>query len=94
MYVAKFDRNQPAKFIKKADPYIKKNIKAEIDRLIENPTIADVLVGDLIGYSSHHFKIHKTEYRIIFFLDENLKELLITYVGPRENAYDVMKNSM
>jgi len=68
-----------------------RSIQAEIasthlPKIEANPFDAgSPLHGNLKGNLSYHFKTKNTQYRIIYFVDDNL--ITVTIIGTRDNIY-------
>lgn len=77
-------------FIKKADLPLKEKIKEEVLKIKDNPTLGEFLHGTLKGLRSHHFHFVRTQYRIAYFVKDNV---IVVTIASRENFYrDLERN--
>ena len=78
-------------FIKKSDPPLKAKIKEEVLKIAATPTLGEPLHGNLKELRPHHFRFVRTQYRIAYFVKNNV---IIVTVTSRENFYrDLERNS-
>jgi addiction module RelE/StbE family toxin len=74
--------------IKKIDKSVAKEIKDKhLDIILENPTEADRLKGQLSNLYSYHFQKNGTQYRIAYEILEDDKIVFHYMVATRENFY-------
>lgn len=72
-----------AKALKKLDEQTKERIKKNLQELAANPYQA----GEPL-HPSEFWKIKTGDYRAIYQIDDNKKEIVILFVGHRKNVYD------
>ena len=86
-----FLSNKAGKQYKKLDSHIRDKIKSSLDRLKKQPHKAFTLSGKYA--SLRYLKIvHKgVMYRIVYDISEKSKEVLIIFLGTRENFYKELK---
>jgi len=78
------------KRIKKFTKPEKKQLDAQVLKIIDNPTIGSEKKGDLRGVYVHKFKIKATQYLLSYrFIGEGLELIMI---GPHENYYRDLKS--
>jgi len=84
---------QSRSFQKKVKKLRKKEkiaLDAEINIIVENPSIGAEKKGDLQGIFVHKFKVKTILYLLSYrFRDENLELIML---GPHENYYRDLKN--
>lgn len=66
-------------------PRVKPFIRAITEALTKDPYLGKALKYDLAGYDS----VRHNRYRIIDTVDETKRQVIIAFVGPRENVYNV-----
>ncbi len=81
-----------AKDIKNFDKPLKLKLLNTIDKIALQPSIGEMLTGDLSGVYSYHFSYDKTQYRIAYIAQEDEVLIYFVSVGSRENFYDKLKN--
>lgn len=86
-----FLSNKAGKQYKKLDSHIRDKIKSNLDGLRKHPHKAFTLSGKYAGL--RYLKIvHKgVMYRIVYDISEKSKEVLIVFLGTRENFYKELK---
>ena len=86
-----FLSKKAGKQYKKLDSHIRDKIKSNLDRLKKHPHKAFSLSGKYT--SLRYLKIvHKgVMYRIVYDISEKSKEVLIIFLGTRENFYKELK---
>jgi len=86
-----FLSNKAGKQYKKLDPYIRDKIKSKLDGLKQHPQKAFTLSGKHAGL--RYLKIiHKgVRYRIVYDISDERKEVLIIFLGTRENFYKELR---
>lgn len=72
---------------RKLSPELQKHIQIEILSLTNNPTKGQRLKGEFRFLYSLHTAFAGTQYRIVYEINPNQKEIYIHYVGSRENFY-------
>jgi mRNA interferase RelE/StbE len=76
-------RTPAQKFLKKLDPFIRKEILKKIKKLEENPFIGEPLVGNLSGL----WKLRYDKYRIIYEVEDEKLIIFVLNIGHRKNVY-------
>ncbi len=76
---------------KKFDPLLKQKIKAEANKLSEDPRRYEELRGPLRGIRSYHFDYGKTQYRIAYRILEDKKQIEVVLVKSRESFYQTLR---
>ena len=86
-----FLSNKAGKQYKKLDPHIRDKIKSKLDRLKQHPHKAFALSGKYAAL--RYLKIiHKgVKYRIVYDISDVRKEVLIIFLGTRENFYKELR---
>lgn len=76
-------------FEKMDDPVVR-TILQRVDRLETDPNLGKLLKGKASEYNLHSYRVATTqgEYRLIYQLLEDEKEILAIFVGSREDIYD------
>jgi len=89
-----FLSNKAGKQYKKLDSHIRDKIKSNLDGLRKHPHKAFTLSGKYAGL--RYLKIvHKgVMYRIVYDISEKSKEVLIIFLGTRENFYKELKRHL
>ena len=83
------------KDLKLIDKSVINEIKKEhIDKIFIAPYKCNELKGELSGIRAYHFKKNKTEYRICFFINEEINTLYFLMIGKRENFYELLKQRL
>lgn len=81
---------QAHQFIKRTDAPLKEKIREEVLKVALDPNSGQLLHGKLKGLRSHHFHFVRTEYRIAYFVKDNV---MIVAIASRENFYrDLERN--
>lgn len=75
---------QAHKFIKKSDPPLRLKLREELLKIKENPRLGRKLAGTLKNLKSYHFGFVRTQYRIAYYLKDNI---IIVTIATRENFY-------
>lgn len=70
------------KFLKKLDANLKERIKNKISDLKENPEL-----GKPLKYS-HWWSLRIGDYRAIYKINKERKQVIILFIGHRKNIYD------
>ena len=86
-----FLSSKAGKQYKKLDPHIRDTIKSNLDGLKQHPHKAYTLSGKYAGL--RYLKIiHKgVNYRIVYDVFDEKKEVLIIFLGTRENFYKELR---
>lgn len=83
-------RQAVAKYIRKADPLLKKTLNQKVEEIANNPHSAYKLCGEFKDLLSHHFTHRGVDYRIIYeIFPQNL--IVVELIGPRENIYEKLR---
>ncbi len=69
-------------------------IYSRIYEIAENPYQNEKLSGPFRGLRSQHGKFKGVEYRVIYYIDEEGKLIIIALVGSRENIYKELTKRM
>lgn len=84
---------QVKKDLKKLDKKIIQLIQLTVIPAIkENPKEANKLKEQLNGFYSYHFRYSKTDYRIVYTVNDTELQVLIYKIGTRENFYKDIPN--
>lgn len=75
---------QAYRFIKRADLPLKEKIREEVLKIACDPKVGKLLGGSLKGMRSHRFFFASTQYRIAYFVKQ---DLIVISVASRENFY-------
>ncbi|MCC5845121.1 MAG: type II toxin-antitoxin system RelE/ParE family toxin [Verrucomicrobia bacterium] len=75
--------------VKKLKANEKKELDAEIKRLLENPTLGQEKKGDLEGIRVHKFKMNRQQILLAYEVTES--ELTLLTFGSHENYYRDLK---
>ena len=78
---------EAAERIRRLHPLIKKEVRAGIRILLDNPHLGYALHDELSGYWS--FRIRT--YRVIFRPNEEESTVDVVYVGPRRSVYEELR---
>ena len=68
------------KALKKLDGSVKSKLPALLEKISENP-----LVGRPLRHYANYFRIRFGNYRLIYLVDEERNEVLVSLVGKRDN---------
>ena len=89
-----FLSNKAGKQYKKLDSHIRDKIKSNLDGLRKHPHKAFTLSGKYAGLRYQKI-VHKgVMYRIVYDISEKSKEVLIIFLGTRENFYKELKRHL
>lgn len=69
-------------------------VNTNIQLIINDPTIGDKKVGDLLGISVHKFKIQNHLYLLAYSHEVELSLLYLIALGEHENFYSKLKKYM
>ena len=77
------------KDLRKLPPLVVESLETEhFPALKRTPRAGEPLYQDLKGLWSYHFIKLRTQYRIVYEIDDDAKVIYILLIGPRENLYD------
>lgn len=80
--------------IKKLHPNEKKALDRAVKKIIENPDIGVLKVGDLSGVSVHKYKVKEKQFLLGYKIDQDQLVLTLLALGHHENFYrDIKKNN-
>ena len=86
-----FLSNKAGKQYKKLDLHIRDKIKSKLNGLKKHPHKAFTLSGKYAGLRYQKI-VHKgVMYRIVYDISEERKEVLVIFLGTRENFYKELK---
>ncbi|HAG10835.1 MAG TPA: hypothetical protein DCK76_05520 [Desulfotomaculum sp.] len=74
--------------LKKMEPALRDFLYNRIHEIAENPYKNNKLSGPYKELRSQHNKFKGKEYRVIYYIDEEGRLIVIALVGSRENIYD------
>ena len=80
-----------SKAVKKLHLNQKKELDKAVKKIIHNPKIGDLKVGDLAGYRVYKFKNNVEMFLIGYGVDDELTLLSLIALGTHENFYRDMK---
>ncbi len=73
--------------IRSLHPQIKPIVKAQIEKLKEDPYLGKALENELSGY----YSLRTRKFRIIYKIDHQKHIVVIHYVGHRKDVYELFK---
>ena len=73
--------------LKKMETALRDFVYSRIYEIAENPYKSEKLSGPFKELRSQHSKFRGVEYRIIYYIDEDGKLIIIALVGSGENIY-------
>lgn len=74
--------------IKSLHPETKPIIKAQMEKLKENPYLGKALEKDLSGY----YSLRTRKFRVIYKIDHQKQIVQIHHVGPRKDVYELFRD--
>jgi len=74
--------------LKKMEPALRDFLYTKIYEIAENPYQYEKLSGPYKELRSQHNKFRGVEYRVIYYINEEGKLIVIALIGTRENIYD------
>lgn len=77
--------------IKKLPPPIRRHIVDIIQLLTKDPYYGEQLEGQWRFLRSLHTVYMRTHYRVVYEVDENLKQIIIRFAASRENFYRTLR---
>ncbi len=77
--------------LKKLSPPVRQHIIAEIQILSKTPYHGERLQGQWRFLRSLHTVYRRTDYRILYEVDETAKQVIIRFAASRENFYRVLR---
>jgi len=72
---------------KKLDRHIQNRLKEKLLEMKENPCIGFILTGKHKGLRYVKTLHKRVEYRIVYDISENSSEVMVVFLGSRENFY-------
>lgn len=75
------------KEFRKFPSHIRDALVNETFKLADNPTLGGQLKGSFRAFRSLHLKIQNIQYRVVYEVIEEKREIYILAVGTRENFY-------
>jgi mRNA-degrading endonuclease RelE of RelBE toxin-antitoxin system len=79
------------KFLKNCEFNLQVKIKKEIDKIAKTPESNKILQGALYPIRVHQFFFQRTQYRIAYYIKDNV---IIILIGTRENFYEELKRKL
>ncbi len=76
---------------KKLDLYIRKKLKNKFKILEQNPYNGFTLSGKYTGLRYLKITHKRVEYRVVYDVYDKSREVLIIFLGTRENFYDELR---
>jgi addiction module RelE/StbE family toxin len=86
-----FLSNKAGKQYKKLNSHIRDKIKSNLDGLKQHPHKAFKLSGKYAGLRYLKIIHKRVKYRIVYDVSDERKEVLIIFLGTRENFYKELK---
>jgi len=80
--------------LKKLPVGIRNFLIEEINTLKNNPHAGKSLRGKLSKYYSLHIKLVGVEYRVVYEINNQAKEIIVHHVGTRENFYKEIERKL
>jgi mRNA-degrading endonuclease RelE of RelBE toxin-antitoxin system len=80
--------------LKKLPVGVRNFLIEELDVLKNNPHAGESLRGKLSKFHSFHTRLAGTDYRAIYEINKNIREIVIHYVGTRENIYKEVERKL
>lgn len=77
--------------IKKIPRVVRENLVLSSEALRVNPFAGEKLSGSLHFLYSLHFSCGGVQYRAVYAINEKEKQVIMHYVGSRENFYEKVK---
>ncbi|MFZ5645637.1 MAG: type II toxin-antitoxin system RelE family toxin [Bacillota bacterium] len=74
--------------LKKMEPALRDFLYNRLYEIAENPYQNDKLSGPYRELRSQHSKFRGVEYRVIYYINEEGRLIIIALIGTRENIYD------
>ncbi|MCG9969705.1 type II toxin-antitoxin system RelE/ParE family toxin [Pelotomaculum terephthalicicum JT] len=78
--------------LKKMEPALRDFMYNRISEIAEDPYKNKELSGLFKELRSQHNKFRGVEYRVIYYIDEEGRLIIIALMGTRENIYDELAN--
>jgi mRNA-degrading endonuclease RelE of RelBE toxin-antitoxin system len=79
------------RLIKKLPRLVREKLVLSSEALRTNPFAGEKLSGSLHFLYSLHFSCGGVQYRAVYTINEQEKQIIIHYVGSRENFYEKVK---
>jgi mRNA-degrading endonuclease RelE of RelBE toxin-antitoxin system len=79
------------RIIKKLPRMVREKLILSSNALTTNPFAGEKLSGSLHFLHSLHFSSGGVQYRAVYTVDEQERQVIIHYVGSRENFYEKVK---
>jgi mRNA-degrading endonuclease RelE of RelBE toxin-antitoxin system len=80
-----------ARTVKKLHPNEKKALDKAVKKIVSDPHIGGMKIGDLSGVRVYKFKVSTQLYLLGYSLDENESVLTLLALGSHENFYRDIK---
>ncbi len=79
------------RIVKKLPRVVREKLVLSSEALRVNPFAGEKLSGSLQFLYSLHFSCNGVQYRAVYTINEQEKQVIIHYVGSRENFYEKVK---
>lgn len=79
------------RIIKKLPRIVREKLVLSSEVLRVNPFVGEKLSGSLHFLYSLHFSSGGVQYRAVYTINEQEKQIIVHYVGSRENFYEKVK---
>lgn len=79
------------RLIKKLPRAVRVELVQSSQTLATNPFAGEKLSGSLSFLYSLHFSCNSVQYRAVYTIDKSGKQIIIHFVGPRENFYEKVR---
>lgn len=76
-------------FVKKQPKPLVLVIRDEVGKVVVNPTMGEMKVGDLAGMRVHKFTFNRQQYLVAYFHEAG--SITFYMIGSHENFYDELK---
>jgi len=93
-YSLKFHKSVKKKDLKRFSVNLKEELKPHLYKLKQDPYLPKPLKGIFKGLRSYYFTSAGTNYRIIYEILEDEKQILILMIGSREGLYERLRKRL
>lgn len=80
-----------AKLIKKFSSSDRHDLENAICKIIDDPTIGKLKIGDLSDVRVLKFSMHKQQWLLAYMFEKSINTIILLAVGPHENFYKKLK---